>query len=171
MGEPTVRQIALASRPKGRLIRDFTRAVLEAEGSENTPANARRVWVTIDELKAEDLGIGGHTDWLRDYTSAKAPVIAREPAVCPPPAAGSTSIDSPPPQLRLRGDLTSRNSTKRAPGALPPLGSSGGDRGAPGPTLERALPYHRKTDLSADGDAKMGNNAPSFIQGGSAEGR
>jgi hypothetical protein len=26
--------------------------------------------VTIQELKAEDWGIGGHTDWLRDYTSA-----------------------------------------------------------------------------------------------------
>jgi hypothetical protein len=26
--------------------------------------------VTINELKAEDWGIGGHTDWLRDYTSA-----------------------------------------------------------------------------------------------------
>ena len=38
--------------------------------AENTPANARRVWVTIFELKAEDWGIGGHTDWLRDYTSA-----------------------------------------------------------------------------------------------------
>jgi hypothetical protein len=32
--------------------------------------NARRVWVTINELKAEDWGIGCHTDWLRDYTSA-----------------------------------------------------------------------------------------------------
>jgi phenylpyruvate tautomerase PptA (4-oxalocrotonate tautomerase family) len=53
---------------KQGLIRDFTRVVLEAEGSDNTPANARRVWVTINELKAEDWGIGGHTDWLRDYT-------------------------------------------------------------------------------------------------------
>ena len=26
--------------------------------------------MTISELKAEDWGIGGHTDWLRDYTSA-----------------------------------------------------------------------------------------------------
>jgi hypothetical protein len=26
--------------------------------------------VTINELEAEDWGIGGHTDWLRDYTSA-----------------------------------------------------------------------------------------------------
>ena len=25
---------------------------------------------TIVELKAEDWGIGGHTDWLRDYESA-----------------------------------------------------------------------------------------------------
>lgn len=55
---------------KQGLIRDFTKVVLAAEAAENTPANARRVWVTIFELKAEDWGIGGHTDWLRDYTSA-----------------------------------------------------------------------------------------------------
>jgi phenylpyruvate tautomerase PptA (4-oxalocrotonate tautomerase family) len=55
---------------KQGLIRDFTKVVLDAEKSENTPANARRVWVTINELKAEDWGIGGHADWLRDYTSA-----------------------------------------------------------------------------------------------------
>jgi len=55
---------------KQGLLRDFTHVVLEAEGSENTPDNARRVWVTILELKTEDWGIGGHTDWLRDYTSA-----------------------------------------------------------------------------------------------------
>jgi phenylpyruvate tautomerase PptA (4-oxalocrotonate tautomerase family) len=55
---------------KQGLIRDFTRVVLEAENSANTPENARRVWVTINELKPEDWGIGGHTDWLRDYTSA-----------------------------------------------------------------------------------------------------
>ena len=55
---------------KQGLIRDFTRVVLSAEGAEATPDNARRVWVIINELKAEDWGIGGHTDWLRDYTSA-----------------------------------------------------------------------------------------------------
>ena len=55
---------------KQGLIRDFTRVVLEAEGSDNRPENARRVWVTINELKAEDWGIGGHTDWLREYTTA-----------------------------------------------------------------------------------------------------
>jgi phenylpyruvate tautomerase PptA (4-oxalocrotonate tautomerase family) len=55
---------------KQGLIRDFTRVVLDAEGSRGQPENARRVWVTINELKAEDWGIGGHTDWLRDYTSA-----------------------------------------------------------------------------------------------------
>lgn len=55
---------------KQGLIRDFTRVVLAADGSDVTPDNARRVWVTINELKAEDWGIGGHTDWLRDYTSA-----------------------------------------------------------------------------------------------------
>jgi phenylpyruvate tautomerase PptA (4-oxalocrotonate tautomerase family) len=55
---------------KQGLIRDFTEAVLEAEGGEHSPDSARRIWVTINELKAEDWGIGGHTDWLRDYTSA-----------------------------------------------------------------------------------------------------
>jgi phenylpyruvate tautomerase PptA (4-oxalocrotonate tautomerase family) len=55
---------------KQGLIRDFTKVVLDAEKSPNTPENSRRVWVTINELKAEDWGIGGHTDWLRDYTSA-----------------------------------------------------------------------------------------------------
>jgi phenylpyruvate tautomerase PptA (4-oxalocrotonate tautomerase family) len=55
---------------KQGLIRDFTHVVLEAEKSDNTRENARRIWVTINELKAEDWGIGGHSDWLRDYTSA-----------------------------------------------------------------------------------------------------
>jgi phenylpyruvate tautomerase PptA (4-oxalocrotonate tautomerase family) len=55
---------------KAGLIRDFTQVVLEAEGVLNTPEHARRVWVTINEIKSDDWGIGGHTDWLRDYTSA-----------------------------------------------------------------------------------------------------
>jgi phenylpyruvate tautomerase PptA (4-oxalocrotonate tautomerase family) len=55
---------------KAGLIRDFTQVVLEAEGAQNIPENARRVWVTINEIKREDWGVGGHTDWLRDYTSA-----------------------------------------------------------------------------------------------------
>lgn len=55
---------------KQGIIRDFTKIILEAEGSDDRPANSRRVWVTINELKAEDWGIGGHTDWLRDYISA-----------------------------------------------------------------------------------------------------
>ena len=54
---------------KQGLIRDFTRVVLAAEGSDDRPENARRVWVTINELKAEDWDIGGHIDWLGDYTS------------------------------------------------------------------------------------------------------
>jgi len=41
-----------------------------AEGKSNFSEDANRVWVTIVELKAEDWGIGGHTDWLRDYESA-----------------------------------------------------------------------------------------------------
>jgi hypothetical protein len=44
--------------------------VLEAEGADNRPQNAHRVWVTINELRTEDWGIGGHTDRLRAYTSA-----------------------------------------------------------------------------------------------------
>ena len=55
---------------KQGLIRDFTRVVLAAESTADTPAEARRVWVTINELETEDWGIGGHTDWLRDYVSA-----------------------------------------------------------------------------------------------------
>jgi phenylpyruvate tautomerase PptA (4-oxalocrotonate tautomerase family) len=55
---------------KAGLIRDFTQVVLEIEGSEATPENARRIWVTILEIKRDDWGIGGHTDWLRNYTSA-----------------------------------------------------------------------------------------------------
>jgi hypothetical protein len=43
---------------------------LEAEGSDNGPENTYRVWVTINELRTEDWGIGGHTDRLRGYTSA-----------------------------------------------------------------------------------------------------
>jgi hypothetical protein len=27
-------------------------------------------WVTILEIQRDDWGIGGHTDWLRDYESA-----------------------------------------------------------------------------------------------------
>jgi phenylpyruvate tautomerase PptA (4-oxalocrotonate tautomerase family) len=55
---------------KAGLIRDFTQVVLEAEGVPNIPEHARRVWVTINELKTDDWGVGGHTDWLRDYISA-----------------------------------------------------------------------------------------------------
>jgi hypothetical protein len=33
---------------KQGLIRDFTRVVLKAEGSDNRPENARRVWVTTE---------------------------------------------------------------------------------------------------------------------------
>ncbi len=55
---------------KQGLIRDFTHVVLAAEGTDDNLGNARRVWVTINELNGPDWGIGGHTDWLRDYTSA-----------------------------------------------------------------------------------------------------
>jgi hypothetical protein len=49
---------------------DFTKIIMLAEGKSNFSDEANRVWVTIVELKAEDWGIGGHTDWLRDYESA-----------------------------------------------------------------------------------------------------
>lgn len=55
---------------KRGLIRDLTAVVLQAEHGEPTAESARRVWVTINEIDPEDWGIGGHTDWLRDYTSA-----------------------------------------------------------------------------------------------------
>jgi phenylpyruvate tautomerase PptA (4-oxalocrotonate tautomerase family) len=55
---------------KPGLIRDFTQVILDAENATSTPENARRVWVTIHEIKRDDWGVGGHTDWLRDYTSA-----------------------------------------------------------------------------------------------------
>ncbi|MGW1802382.1 tautomerase family protein [Streptomyces sp. NPDC001984] len=55
---------------KQGVIRDFTEIIMRIENSERTPENLRRVWVTINELERDDWGIGGHTDWLRDYTSA-----------------------------------------------------------------------------------------------------
>jgi phenylpyruvate tautomerase PptA (4-oxalocrotonate tautomerase family) len=55
---------------KQGIHRDFTTIMLKAEGAEMTIDNASRVWTTINELEAEDWGIGGHTDWLRGYTSA-----------------------------------------------------------------------------------------------------
>jgi phenylpyruvate tautomerase PptA (4-oxalocrotonate tautomerase family) len=55
---------------KQGVIRDFTEIIMRIENSERTPENLRRVWVTINELDRDDWGIGGHTDWLRDYTSA-----------------------------------------------------------------------------------------------------
>lgn len=55
---------------KQGIIRDFTTIMMRAEGADETPENARRVWVTINEIERDDWGIGGHTDWLRAYISA-----------------------------------------------------------------------------------------------------
>ena len=55
---------------KQHLIRDFTKIIMLAEGKTPFSEDANRVWVHIVELQSEDLGIGGHTDWLRDYDSA-----------------------------------------------------------------------------------------------------
>jgi phenylpyruvate tautomerase PptA (4-oxalocrotonate tautomerase family) len=55
---------------KQHLIRDFTTIIMLAEGKTVFSEDANRVWVHIVELQSEDWGIGGHTDWLRDYESA-----------------------------------------------------------------------------------------------------
>ena len=55
---------------KQHLIRDFTKIIMLAEGKSLFSEDANRVWVHIVELQTEDWGIGGHTDWLRDYESA-----------------------------------------------------------------------------------------------------
>src|SRR5208283_3737072 len=63
----------------------------------------------------------------------------------------NVSIMAPPRSVAGVGTSSKKNSNKRAPGALPPLGSNGGDRGAPGPTQKRALCRTiEKTDFSAD---------------------
>lgn len=55
---------------KQGIIRDFTEIIMRIEDCERTLENLRRVWVTIRELDRDDWGIGGHTDWLRDYNTA-----------------------------------------------------------------------------------------------------
>ena len=55
---------------KQHLIRDFTKIIMLAEGKPFVSEDVNRVWVTIVELQRDDWGIGGHTDWLRDYESA-----------------------------------------------------------------------------------------------------
>lgn len=55
---------------KQHLIADFTKIIMLAESNSHFSEDANRVWVTIVEIKTEDWGIGGHTDWLRDYESA-----------------------------------------------------------------------------------------------------
>ena len=55
---------------KQHLIRDFTKIIMLAEGKTHFSEDANRVWVHLVELQNEDWGIGGHTDWLRDYESA-----------------------------------------------------------------------------------------------------
>lgn len=55
---------------KLHLIRDFTGIIMLAESKRYVSEDANRVWVTIIDLKSEDWGIGGHTDWLRTYESA-----------------------------------------------------------------------------------------------------
>lgn len=55
---------------KQHLISDFTKIIMLAEGNSHFSEHANRVWVTIVELERDDWGIGGHTDWLRDYESA-----------------------------------------------------------------------------------------------------
>ena len=63
---------------KQHLIRDFTKITMLAEGKSHFSEDANRVWVHIVELQIEDWGIGGHTDWLRNYESALN-VLGTEP--------------------------------------------------------------------------------------------
>src|SRR6516225_7132257 len=55
---------------KQHLILDFTKIIMLAQGKSTFSEDANRVWVTIVELRAEEGGVGGHTDGLRDYESA-----------------------------------------------------------------------------------------------------
>jgi phenylpyruvate tautomerase PptA (4-oxalocrotonate tautomerase family) len=55
---------------KHHMIKDFTKIILLAEEKSDDAEAASRVWVTILEIQRDDWGIGGHTDWLRDYESA-----------------------------------------------------------------------------------------------------
>jgi phenylpyruvate tautomerase PptA (4-oxalocrotonate tautomerase family) len=55
---------------KQHMIKDFTKIIMLAEGKPDDAEDANRVWVTILEIERDDWGIGGHTDWLRDYESA-----------------------------------------------------------------------------------------------------
>jgi phenylpyruvate tautomerase PptA (4-oxalocrotonate tautomerase family) len=55
---------------KQHMIKDFTKIIMIAEGKADDAEDASRVWVTILEIQRDDWGIGGHTDWLRDYESA-----------------------------------------------------------------------------------------------------
>jgi phenylpyruvate tautomerase PptA (4-oxalocrotonate tautomerase family) len=55
---------------KRHMMLDFTKIILLAEGKALVPEAPNSVWVTILEIKEDDWGIGGHTDWLRDYESA-----------------------------------------------------------------------------------------------------
>jgi phenylpyruvate tautomerase PptA (4-oxalocrotonate tautomerase family) len=58
---------------KQHMIKDFTKIIMLAEGKPDDAddaEDANRVWVTILEIQRDDWGIGGHTDWLRDYESA-----------------------------------------------------------------------------------------------------
>jgi phenylpyruvate tautomerase PptA (4-oxalocrotonate tautomerase family) len=55
---------------KQHMIKDFTKIIMLAEGKADDAEDANRVWVTILEIHRDDWGIGGHTDWLRDYESA-----------------------------------------------------------------------------------------------------
>ncbi|MBB2903374.1 phenylpyruvate tautomerase PptA (4-oxalocrotonate tautomerase family) [Kineococcus radiotolerans] len=63
----------LSELDKRGIMHDFTQIVLDGEGTALTLEDAGRVWVTIFEIEEQDWGIGGHTDWLRAYTSALTP--------------------------------------------------------------------------------------------------
>ena len=86
---------------KQGLIRDFTHVVLEAEKSANIPENARRIWVTITELKAEDWG---------------SAAIAIGCATTPAPSTPSASTPRPLKSRRKAGEDKPNQSAGRARG-------------------------------------------------------
>ena len=77
---------------KQHLILDFTKITMLAEGKSPFAEDASRVWVTIVELQSQDWGIGGHTDWLRDYERSEYTRVRFETQVVPPTSVSEECI-------------------------------------------------------------------------------
>jgi len=62
-------QGALDDERRAGLVADVTALVLQAEGSSNTPDNAFRVWVILDEVAEGSWGAAGRIWRFRDIAS------------------------------------------------------------------------------------------------------